>query len=160
MANATEPTETTSPWERTLTEMRALAAERRAEGWTAATVQAGDTTPEPPSAGESDRFGIVYTVPNDSVDPIRSFSDDGSVDEYTVYRRTAGSTLFVVTELADHDSRAVLFVAGAVDLDYADDLKTAAAAAGEMYTHLQLLDWTHLASFRHDDPSAFFESLE
>jgi hypothetical protein len=31
--------------------------------------------------------------------------------------------------------------------------------AGELHSHVQLLDWTHLGSFRHDDPAAFFPSL-
>ena len=156
MVNTTEPT---SPWERTLSEMRAVAAERETEEWDVTTIQAGDTTPEPPSAGDSNRFGIVYTVPNDSADAVRSFHENATVDSYTVYRRTVGSKLFVVIELVDNESQAVLFVAGVVNLDYADELMSAAAEAEEMYTHIQLLNWTHLASFHHDDPSAFFESL-
>lgn len=155
----TEDAETRGAWEQTLAEMHELADQRAADGWDTVTVQAGDTAPEPPSAGESDRFGLVYTVPNDTADAVRSFSETASVDGYTVYRQEAGSDLFLVTEITDSDARTALFVAGVVDLDVADDLVAAASAATEMYTHVQLLDWTHLGSFRHDDPAAFFPSL-
>lgn len=147
------------PWEQTLAEMDDLASERAADGWETVTVQAGDTAPEPPSAGESDRFGLVYTVPGGAADAVRSFVETASVDGYTVYRRSVGSTLFLVTELVDSAEAVALFVAGVVDTDVADDLVAAATAADEMYTHVQLLDWTHLGSFRHDDPAAFFPSL-
>jgi L-rhamnose mutarotase len=142
-------------WEQVIEEMRELAAQREADGWETITVHAGETTPEPPSAGDSDRFGIVYTVPDNVADEVRSVVESASVDEYTVYRRKLGRTLFLVTELADTDDQLALFVAGALNLQFADQLFEAATDRGEMYTHLQLLDWTHLASFYHDDPSAF-----
>ncbi|MEF8827426.1 MAG: hypothetical protein V5A49_00215 [Haloarcula sp.] len=157
--NDIEEAETLGPWEQTLDDMRDVASQRATEGWETITVQAGDTAPEPPSAGESNRFGLVYTVPNDSAEGVRSFSESASVDGYTVYRRKAGSKLFLVTEISDSDARIALFVAGVVDLDVADDLVTAAANAGETYTHIRLLDSTQLGSFRHDDPSAFFLSI-
>lgn len=155
-----ETATTAGPWEQTLADMDDLASQRTADGWDTITVQAGDTAPEPPVAGESDRFGLVYTVPNGSADAVRAFWETGSVDGYTVYRQKAGSKLFLVTELTDSASQTVLFIAGVVELDVADELIAAAADAGEMYTHVQLLDWTHLGSVRHDDPSAFFRSLQ
>jgi hypothetical protein len=142
-------------WEHALEDMRELAAEREADGWETVTVQAGETTPEPPSAGASDRFGVVYTIPDNAAAEVQSVTDVASVEDYTVYRRQLGSRLFLVTELADSESEVALFVAGAVNLDIADELFAAATERGEMYTHLQLLDWTHIASFCHDDPAAF-----
>jgi L-rhamnose mutarotase len=144
-----------SAWEQAIEDMRELAGERAAEGWTTVTVHAGETTPEPPSKGESDRFGIVYTVADNAAQEIEKITDSASMDEYTVYRRHVGKTLFLVTEFADYESEAALFVAGAVNLQFADQLFEVAMERGETYSHLQLLDWTHLASFRHDDPSAF-----
>ncbi len=144
-----------SAWERAIDDMRELAAERAADGWTTVTVHAGETTPEPPSEGESDRFGVVYTVADNAAGEIETLTNETSMDEYTVYRRHVGKTLFLVTEFADHEREAALFVAGAVNLQFADELFEAAMERGEIYSHLQLLDWTHLASFRHDDPSAF-----
>jgi len=146
-------------WERTVTEMRELAADREAEGWETVTVRAGDTAPEPPDAGESDRFGFVYTVPGSAADSFRAVYEAGEFDSYTVYRRQAGDTLFLVTEVVDTDAERAVFLAGAVDLGVAGDLREAAVEAGELHSHVQLLDWTHLGSFRHDDPAAFFPSL-
>ncbi|MFB6296158.1 MAG: hypothetical protein ABEH66_04860 [Halobacteriales archaeon] len=146
-------------WTQTVAEMRELAAEREAAGWTVETVRAGDTAPEPPELGESGRFGLVHTVPGSAEAGVRSVLQDGVVEEYAVHRRTAGSTRFLVTELRDPDAKRVLLVAGAVDLDDASDLAAAARERGTMYTHVQLLDWTHLGTVRHDDPAAFFPDL-
>lgn len=51
------------------------------------------------------------------------------------------------------DRRVLEHPAGAVLDEYA------VRNAGELHTHVQLLDWTHLGSFRHDDPAAFLPSL-
>jgi hypothetical protein len=150
-----EVDEEATVWEQAVGEMRELAAERAADGWETVTIHAGETTPEPPSEGDSDRFGVVYTIPDNAAEEVQSVVENASVDEYTVYRRSVGSTLFLVTEFADSEAEVALFVAGAVNLQFADELFAAATERGEIYSHLQLLDWTHLASFRHDDPSAF-----
>ncbi|MFB6218708.1 MAG: hypothetical protein ABEH77_05945 [Halobacteriaceae archaeon] len=150
---------TASGWERTVSEMQTAAARLEEAGWTVETVRAGDTAPEPPEAGEADRFGLVHTVPGSAAAAVRSVLGD-DVEEYTLYRRTVGSTTFLVTELRAPGSRRALLVAGAVDRDDAAALREAASERGEMYTHLQLLDWTHLGSVRHDDPAAFFPALE
>lgn len=154
-SNGGDPGTVSTAWEQTVNDMRELAAQRDAEGWKTVTVHAGETTPEPPSEGESTRFGVVYTVPDNAVREIDNIMNGTSMDEYTVYRRQVGKILFLVTEFADGDSEAALFVAGAVNLQFADQLFEAATERGEIYSHLQLLDWTHLASFHHDDPSAF-----
>lgn len=146
-------------WELTLSEMRDLATEREANGWVTVSIPAGNTAPEPPDAGQTDRFGLVYTVPGDIVDPFRNLYEGAEFDAYTVYRRQVGQTLFLVTEVADTDAERAVYIAGAVDLDVAGDLREAAREAGELYSHVQLLDWTHLGSFRHDDPAPFFPSL-
>lgn len=143
-------------WTRTVEEMRAMAARLGDAGWEVTTVRAGDTAPEPPGAGETDRFGLVFTVPGEAEGGVRSVLRGSNVEEFAVHRRVVGSTMFLVTEFRDPGTEAVLFVAGAVDLDDAAELETAARERGEMYTHVQLLDWTHLGSVRHDDPGAFF----
>ncbi len=53
-----------------------------------------------------------------------------------------------------------ILLAGTVDTTAADPLVEAAAERGELRTHVQLLDGTHLGSFEHDDPSLFFPSLD
>lgn len=148
-----------SAWERTIDEMEALAAERAADGWETLTVTAADTAPTPPEAGDDDRYGLIYTVGDNVADDVRAAHEDG-FDRYEVYRREVGDRLFLVTELQSAAAERAVFVAGAVDMTVADDLLAAVAERGTMYTHLQTLDWTQLGSVRHDDPSAFFPSLE
>lgn len=154
-SNGAEAGAGSTAWERAIDDMHELAAERAADGWETVTVHAGETTPEPPSEGDSDRFGVVYTVPDNAADAVREAVEGASMDEYTVYRRQVGKTLFLVSEFADAEGGTALFVAGALNLQFADRLFEAATERGEIYSHLQLLDWTHLASFRHDDPEAF-----
>ena len=154
-SNAAEAGAGSNAWERAIDDMHDLAAERAAEGWETVTVHAGETTPEPPSEGDSNRFGVVYTVPDNVADEVRETVEGISAGEYKVYRRQVGKTLFLVTEFADAESETALFVAGAMNLQFADQLFEAATERGEIYSHLQLLDWTQLGSFRHDDPSAF-----
>ncbi|PSP87531.1 hypothetical protein BRC78_06495, partial [Halobacteriales archaeon QH_8_68_33] len=83
----------------------------------------------------------------------------GRTDIWETVTVRAGDTLFLVTEVADTDAERAVYLAGAVDLGVAGDLRETAAEAGELHSHVQLLDWTHLGSFRHDDPAAFFPSL-
>lgn len=146
---------TVEPWERTIDEMREIAQRHRDEGWDAVAVQAGDVAPEPPSVGNSDRFGLVYTVPNAVAEDVSSVLA-GDIDSYAVHRRQLGSTVFFVTEITESAARRVLLLAGGVDARNAEDLAATARERGEMYTHVQLLDWTKLGSVRHDNPSAFF----
>jgi len=147
-------------WRETIADLNELAAEREADGWQTVCLQAGDTAPVSPAVGESDRFGYVYTVSNDVVDEFEAVFDAGTFDSFTVYRKQLGETLFLITEVTDSKAEVSILIAGAVDLDSVDALKEAAMEAGEMYTHVQLLDWTHLGSFSHDDPSAFFATEE
>lgn len=152
--NSEERTEI-GPWERTVGEMREIARQYREDGWEVVAVRAGDTAPESPEVGESERFGFVHTVPNAVASDVRSVLD-GDVDGSAIHRRSLGSTLFFVTEITDATTRRALLLAGAVDTGVAEELETAARERGELYTHVQLLDWTHLGTVRHDDPSAFF----
>jgi hypothetical protein len=147
-------------WQRTLADLDRLAGRRRADGFDVVTVRAADTTPEPPAAGDSDRFGLVYTAPNDVADDFRAAFRAGTFDRYTVHRRELGATQFLVTELSDAANSRVILLAGAFERSAAAALRTAARDAGVMYSHVQLLDWTHLGTFRHDDPTAFFPAGE
>ncbi|PSQ56893.1 hypothetical protein BRD18_08180 [Halobacteriales archaeon SW_7_71_33] len=146
-------------WEHTVESMESLAAERSEEGWATLTVTAADTAPTPPAVEETDRWGLIYTVSSTVSEEFRTVHDAG-FDRYDVFRRRVGDRLFLVTELQSRAARTAVFIAGAVDVTVADDLIAAAARRGELYTHLQLLDWTELGSVHHDDPTAFFPSLE
>ncbi len=145
-------------WQQTLDEMAALADERASAGWETLCVTAADTAPVPPEEGSSERFGLVYTVSESVADEFPPIHERG-FDAYEVYRRRLGQTTYLVTELQNTDSQEVVFIAGAVDMTVADELLLAAGRRGELYTHLQTLDWTHLGSVRHDEPALFFPSL-
>lgn len=146
-----------SAWELTIAEMNELADELTAEGWEVVATRAGHVAPEPPDAGESDRFGLVFVVPGDDEAAFREAFETGEFTEYRVYRRRLGDQLFLVVQYADPDRELAILIAGGVDLAEADDLLAAVREREAMYTHVQLLDWTHLGSFRHDDYAAFFE---
>lgn len=149
------------PWERSVGEMRTMAEDLRAAGWQVVDVVAGHTTPEPPSAGSSDRFGLVYTVSGDDAPAFTDAFEAGSFDETAVFRRRVDGDLFVVTRMTDTDGEVAILVAGAVEYrQMAENLVDPARAEGSMYTHVQTLDWTHLGSFRHEDFELFFEDAE
>lgn len=147
-------------WQRTLAELRRLEAELEEDGWQVVAVAAGHVAPEPPGAGETDRFGLVHVVPGDEVDGFTEAFGAGTFGEYEVFRRRVGHRLYLLTKLTAAEQRVAILLAGSVDCTQADALIEAAAARGEIYTHMQLLDGTHLGSFKHDDPTLFFPGLD
>lgn len=147
-------------WQRTVDALRELESELEAAGWEVVAVPAGHVAPVSPEAGESDRFGLVHTVPGEVAEAFEAAFEAGRFAEYEVFRRQVGNRLFLVTKLTAPDERVAILLAGNVDMTYADALEAAAESRGELYTHVELLDGTHLGSFQHDDPALFFPSLD
>ena len=145
-----------NPYERTLAELEARAEELRAEGWQVATVPAAHVTAEPPEAGDSDRFGYVYVAPGSAEEPFREAFDVGAFGSFELFRRTVGGTEYLLTELTDTEREVAILLAGAVENGDVGAVRRAAEREGAMYSHVQLLDYTHLGSFRHD-PEPFFD---
>lgn len=143
------------PWQRTLTEMRGLAEQSAVN--TQCIVPA-ETTPTPPSVGQSDRWGLIYTVPASTATAIRDACDAGFQQD-EVYRHQTGGQLYLVTRLEKTEG-GELFIAGVVDRKRASALIETADETGQMFTHFQTLDWTQLGSVRHSDPHRFFAALE
>lgn len=139
-------------WEQTLTEMQSRAAALRSDGWTVVTVPAATTTPEPSSVGTTDRFGLVYVAPDDVEESFREAFEHGEFTECEVFRQTVGETLFLLTIVRDADAEIAIILAGGVDTTDMGPLTEDARETNEMYSHVQLLDWTHLGTFHHDDP--------
>lgn len=139
-------------WARTLESATDMADDLRAEGWEVVTVRAGHVAPEPPEAGDTDRFGYVYLAQGEIAEQFRDAIADGSFESYEVFARREGSDLFLLTRVLDPDGGLAVLLVGAVDLTQAADLAAAARERGEMYSHVVLLDGTHLGSFHHDDP--------
>jgi len=142
-------------WSAVLEDVQTIASQLEADGWTAVTTPAGDTAPEPADAGPSDRFGFVHVVPGDDAGRIRELLDGAEITEFNVYSRTVGETFFFVTELRAPEQKTAVLVAGAYDVGEVRPLYETARERGCVYTHLQKLDGTHVASVRHDD----FEKL-
>jgi hypothetical protein len=145
----------TGEWQRTLTETNEMAARLESEGWTVATIRAGHVAPEPPSHGDADRFGFVYVAQDSEAAAVRDLLPAGSFDRYEVFNSRVGSDLFTLTRVSDVDQQLAVLLAGAVNLSHASELAAAARDRGEMYSHVQTLDGTHVASFEHDDPEPF-----
>jgi hypothetical protein len=58
--------------------------------------------------------------------------------------------------LYDQATKQAILLAGNYELIHANPLIATAMKQGEMYTHVQLLDSTHLGSFRHEQWKPFF----
>lgn len=137
-------------WAATLEELQALADERRTEGWDVLATQSGHTAPEPPDAGDTDQFGLVYVIPGDDADRLADLLADAAFDEFEAYRRTVDGTCFLVTELRDTERRQCVLVAGAYDVADARPLAAHAAEVGHLFSRFQRLNGTPVAEVRHD----------
>lgn len=142
-------------WARTLEAATEMADTLRADGWEVVTVRAAHVAPEPPSHGDTDRFGFVYLAQGEVAEAFEAAVAEGAFDGYEVFNRRQGSDLFTLTRVTDADRRLAVLLVGAVDLSHAGELAATARDRGEMYSHVRLLDGTHLGSFRHDDPAPF-----
>lgn len=140
-------------WARTLESATEMADDLRAEGWEVVTVRAGHVAPEPPGAGDTGRFGYVYLAQGEIAEAFQAAITEGAFDSYEVFANRTGDDLFLLTRVLDSDRKLAVLLVGAVDLSQAGELAAAARERDEMYSHVVLLDGTHLGSFRHDDPS-------
>lgn len=151
---------TKEAWQATLDEMRALAEDLESEGWEALAIPAGHTAPENPRSSDRDRFGLTHVVPNDEAETFDRLFEAGAFPEYEVYRNDIEGREFVLTVLSDPRREVAILIAGSYELRNAGGCVSAALDAGKMYTHVQLLDGTHLGSFEHDEPKKFFPHAE
>jgi hypothetical protein len=147
-------------WEATIEEMKAMAAELEADGWDATYVGAGHTAPESPRVEPEGRFGLTYVIPNNYEDDFVGAFRPGGYDEYEVFRNEVAGTVFQVTALYDTETKRAILLAGNYELMHANPLILTSMRQGETYTHVQLLDGTHLGSFRHEAWEPFFPDAE
>lgn len=143
-------------WAQTLSDMEALAEQREADGWDVVTIAAGDAGPETAEQGVTETHGIAYVIPGNRAEELLEAFEAGQFPVYDVYRQVVDGRLFVVTELLDPDSQTAIFVAGNFWRHQAGALVREAREEETMYTHLQKLDRTHLASFEHEGIEKFF----
>lgn len=149
-----------SNWERTVEDMQAMAADREDAGYETLTVISGNTAPKAPEDTESGEWGLFYVVPGEVADEITAFVERADFDETAVYQASVDRYAFIVTECIDYDESLDLFVAGTYELPYAGDLVRTALERDRMFTHLQRLDGTRVASIGHDDAESFFPDPE
>ena len=154
LAAHAEPTK--EAWKQTLADMRALAADREDEGWEVVTVGAAHTEPVSRDGGETDRYGLVYVVPDNYAEAVTDALEQGAFPRYEVYRASTGTRTFLVTELLDPDAGTAVLLAGNFERHRARGLVATTHRTGRLFTHLQTLDGTHLGAFEHEDPAKFF----
>lgn len=147
-------------WEKTLHDMNAMAQDREERGWETLTIPAGDTAPQPPSAGEDDKFGLVHVIPGNKADRFTELYEVGQFPETGIYQMTNAGHVFMVSEHIDPDYEVVIYIAAQYDMRHAPELVRTATDRGKMYTHVRKLDKTFLGTFEHDDVSAFFPDPE
>ncbi|WP_158058531.1 DUF7529 family protein [Halorussus halophilus] len=143
-------------WQQTLDDMKALGEELESEGWDVQTIGAGHVAPTNPDAGGSDRFGLVYVIPDNMADEFEQAVETGSFPQYQVFRNEMQGRVFQVTKLLDPETEQAILLAGSYELRHAPGMVKTALERDEMYTHVQTLDQTHLGSFRHEDVETFF----
>lgn len=143
-------------WQRTLEDVGVLVDEHEGVGRRVVRVVADDTAPEHPSSGSTDRFGLVHVVPRNHAEELAEVAEQHEFVESEVYLASVEGRVFLVTELSTADSDCVVLIAGTYERRAAASLRETAAERGEMYTHVQKVDTTHVASFRHENPEAFF----
>jgi len=143
-------------WQQTLDDIHAMADDRRAEGWDVAVTPGVDLAPVSADAGHDDRYGLVFVVPDNYADEFSEAFAAGEFPVYDTFRNEREGWVFLVVELRDPDSETAIFLAGNYELRHAAGMvANARENDGEMFTHVQTLDETHLGSFRHDGVEKF-----
>jgi hypothetical protein len=147
-------------WEHTLEDAQSLAETREEEeGWETLVIPAGDTAPEPPEEGQAGRYGLVHVIPGNYADDFEEMTDR-EFSSYDVYRAESDGRVFLVTELISPNEEVAIYVVGTYELRQAGDLIETAVDQELMYTHLQRLDGTEVASILHNDPEKFFPHVD
>ncbi|MFC6722138.1 DUF7529 family protein [Halobacteriaceae archaeon SHR40] len=152
--SAETPDERTA-WDRTLEEATEMASDLRHKNWEVTVVRAGHVAAVAPDSG-TELSGLIHIAPDDTGADLQSFLERGSLDQYSIYRRTIGRNLFLVTRISDPESRLAVILVGTVDLDRARPLAEQAHTREEIQLHVRLLDGTHLATFYHENPEHIF----
>lgn len=152
-------------WQATIEDMEEMAAELEEQGWSTIAIAAEDTAPNPPEAGDADRYGFIYVIADNVAEAFsdvfeRGHEEGGAFQEYEVYKSELDGRVFQVTVFYDEPTASALLLAGTYELIHAEDLMRAALERDEMFTHVQTLDQTHLGSFRHEGWEHFFPNAK
>ena len=163
-------------WNATREELYAMEEELAEEGWDVLAVAADHVAPEAPDFEPEGRFGLTYTLVDNLADDVQehvaetaglsaeeldALDDEetlelGAFDRFEVYQREADGHVYQVVAYFDEEAETALLLAGAYELLYATPLREAVVENDVMYTHLQRLDESPIASFRHEEWEPFF----
>lgn len=144
-----------SAWEGTLSDLEAMVEARGAAGFDTVGLPAVEAVPEAPDAGETDRFGLTFVLPDPQADPFQSAFRRGTYPIYEVYRHDRDDRVFLVVEYRDPDAETAILIAAQYDLPDAAGMVEAARSAGEMFTHVRTPGGDYLGSFHHDSHEKF-----
>lgn len=152
-------------WQATIEDMEEMAAELEEQGWSTTAIAAEDTAPNPPEAGDPDRYGFIYVIPDNLATEFsdvfeRGHEEGGAFQEYEVYKSDLDGRIFQVTVFYDESTASAILIAGTYQLMNAKNLMRAALEHEEMFTHVQTLDQTLLGSFRHEGWEHFFPNAK
>ena len=138
-------------WNETNEDMRAIAADRRADGWDVVSIAADRTVPVSGKPNE-DRAGLVHTIPDPSVEAFEQFYERGSFPEYLAYRNEIDGTVYLVTECIDPERELVILIAGRYVAEKATNVAEIATERGRIHTYVEDAASTPLGEFTHEDP--------
>lgn len=156
---------TKNAWKATIQDMEGMAAELQEQGWQTTDLVADSTAPNPPSVGDSDRYGFIYVVADNlaaEFEPVfeEGHEQGGGFEQYEVYRSETSGRVFQVTVFYDEPTANAILLAGTYEIFQAQELMQAAFERNELFTYLQTLDGTVVGSFRHEGWEHFFPDAE
>lgn len=137
-------------WKQTLEDMKAIAADRRDEGWSVQTVMTTHTDTVSIDMGEHDEFGLFAIVPDNYADEFVEFYDEDSFTEYIAYGSNVEGFMYVVNEWIDPEGKRSIPIASRYDMTRANGLVESAKQEGVLYTHLNRVSGETLAVFEHE----------
>jgi hypothetical protein len=147
-------------WKATLADMKAMAEERREDGWSVTTCAALDTAPTNPDAGERDNFGLEFVLANNEAEAFEAAYEGKDFPQYEVYRASDTGRAYVLVEYVDPESETIIFIAGEYELRHAPGMVKAARREDEMYTFVRLIDHTVVGAFEHDSVEKFVPEID
>lgn len=140
-------------WSGTLDDMKAIAADRREDGWSVVTVIAAhtDTVSRGMGGEDDDTFGLKHVIPDNHAEPFVETYDSDEFTEYLAYGREVEGFMYVVIELIDADTDRSILIACRYDMTQAQGMVQNAAEAGYLPTHVKRIDGTVLGRFVHEE---------
>ncbi|MFD1513157.1 DUF7529 family protein [Halomarina rubra] len=167
-------------WNATREELYGMAEELEEKGWDALAVAADDLAPESPEQEPTGRYGLTFGVVDNLADDVLEVlatvtdhtveelaaQEEGepleldAFDRFEVFQHEQSGQVYMVVAYFDDDSQTALLLAGAYQQMYAGAVRRAVVDNETAFVHVQRLDRTPVASFRHEEWEPFFPKAE